>query len=717
MPRFVPVDDDPFAGGQNVTNLVTQTFGENAPTALAVMKAESSNNPSAVNSKNRNGTVDRGLFQINDVNVPKLIRAGIISNANDLLDPETNIRAAKFLHEEKGWQPWNSSKSRWEGQTNPAPAPQFIPVDNDPFQEQVTSAALQTTAPESAKPKPPSVLDNYPMSDMDKFRTGIGSGLVETWKGLQQLSYKLPPWLGGTAEKWFMSDNEIQQKQAQLARETDARRALMAPLKQDSPWIVGGGEVLGQAAPAAIIPGGVSGGLLARAATSGLAGAGLGAAQPTGVNDSTALNMALGGGMGAAAPVVLAPVSKLFNAIFKKVPPSVVEDQSKQFGIRTTLGETTGNPLIKKAETWLEELPIIGLKRFRQKQQQEAESAVKDFFTKYVVDPAQGTTAGMKAANDVQINAMYDAVKSQAANLPKVEAPSVKTATSELLDRFSEVFNSIQDNKIKRILNDIAGDVKDKTVNTGIVNSSGNPITRQVTPKFSFDDLWQLRKGIGKEIGDARTDTARGQLRKLYAAVSDDIDTSLAQGGSDALQAFKGANEAFKQYSVKFDVLRDAFDKAAGTTGAGEMFSPKRFSTILKNLANDPNYKKNVKWSPGEVEEMTGLANILQVTKRAGQFAENPPTGLRWGMPTILGSLGIGGAATGGVPGIVATGAGVVGTASVAKFLTTTTMGKNFARAASKIEPGDIRMKMIVDRIYRSMATTPYLATRAASGE
>lgn len=716
MARLIPVDDDPFGGvGDNVKE--------------AVKYVESRGNPNAVSSKGAVGTMQTmpgtlrdpgyGVIPARDNSPQEQERVGKDyldalyrkykdmdtalaaynhgpGNVDALIQSDPEGWRNRLPRETKGYIAQVNNTAQQAPQTQQA-GPKLVPVEDDPFQ------TVQPTAPAvPSQPKPaPTVLDAYPMSGMDKFLTGVGSGLTETWKGLEQLSYNVPWWLGGNASKLTMSDAEIQQKQNQLARETDERRAMMAPLKQDSPWTVGGGELLGQGVPAMLIPGGVSGGLLARMATGGLAGAGLGAAQPTGVNDSTALNAALGGVMGAAGPLALAPVSKMFNAVTGKVPPSIVEKQSKQFGIRTTLGETTGNPIVKKAETWLEELPVIGIKGFRKKQQQEAENATKDFFTKYVIDPTQETTAGMKAANDSHIDQMYGAVRSQAANLPKVEAPAVKQTSQELLDRFSGVFDSIQDNKVKKILTNISGGVADKN---------------GVAPKFSFDDLWELRKGIGQEIRDARTDTARGQFKRLYAAVSDDIDASLSQGGSQALQAFRGANDAFKQYGVKFDVLRDAFDKAQGTTGAGETFSPKRFSTILKNLANDPNYKKNVRWSPGEVEEMTGLANILQVTKRAGQFAENPPTGLRWGMPTTMGSLGIGGAATGGVPGVLATGAAVVSTAEIAKFLTTTTMGKNLARAASKIEPGDIRMKMIMDRIYKGAVTTPYLATRAGSG-
>lgn len=56
-------------GAQGVANVLRQAgFPESAvPTMMAIAMAESSWNPAAVNDKNRNGSIDRGLFQINSV--------------------------------------------------------------------------------------------------------------------------------------------------------------------------------------------------------------------------------------------------------------------------------------------------------------------------------------------------------------------------------------------------------------------------------------------------------------------------------------------------------------------------------------------------------------------------------------------------------------------------------------------------------------------------
>ena len=56
-------------GAQGVANVLRAAgFPESAiPTMMAIAKAESGWNPAAVNNKNRNGSIDQGLFQINSV--------------------------------------------------------------------------------------------------------------------------------------------------------------------------------------------------------------------------------------------------------------------------------------------------------------------------------------------------------------------------------------------------------------------------------------------------------------------------------------------------------------------------------------------------------------------------------------------------------------------------------------------------------------------------
>ena len=482
------------------------------------------------------------------------------------------------------------------------------------------------------------------------------------------------------------------------AEDIAEERRLFEPVRQSGGIPAKVSEMVGEVLPTIAIPGGVSGNILKRVGTATLAGGSIGAMLPIAPGESRAKNTLVGGVLGGGTTGALGVAGKILN-LFKKSPATL----GQAHGIRTTLGEDLDNNILKHAESQLEQIPIIGLQGFRKKQQAEAEQAAKNFFGQYVVNPTLETTAAMKSSNDAYINGLYDSVRHLGSTLPSIHPANVKQRTSELLQQYPSIFESIQDGQVKKILKNIAGDVKDTTVNTGVLNAQGQPINRTQQAMMNFDDMWMLRKGLGQEKRDAPTDTAKWVYQQLYDAVNEDMNTMFNVPGSIVGKEFKKANDAFIQYDIKFDVLRQAYDKAMGTTKAGEMFSPKKFSTELKNLANDPQYKKNIKWTPDEVQEMTGLANILQVVKRAGQFAENPPTGLRYGLLSALTGMGAAGGMVGGVEGGVGAVAGAGTIAGVITFLTTTQAGKKIARSASKIEPRSYQMKILMDQIYNQL--------------
>jgi soluble lytic murein transglycosylase-like protein len=81
----------------------------------SVMFRESRCIPNAVNSKDPNGG-SRGLMQINGFWTPWLIDAGIITEAENLLQADVNLRAALAIYNYGvdrhgyGWGPWSATK-------------------------------------------------------------------------------------------------------------------------------------------------------------------------------------------------------------------------------------------------------------------------------------------------------------------------------------------------------------------------------------------------------------------------------------------------------------------------------------------------------------------------------------------------------------------------------------------------------------------------------
>lgn len=532
------------------------------------------------------------------------------------------------------------------------------------------------------------------MSGTEKFLTGVGKGMTDIYTGGKQRLSQAGEYLG-------VSSPETTQR---ITQQVEQNRAAFRPLAEQS-TTAKVGEFVGQTAPTVVIPGGVAGGLLRRGATAAGAGALTGALQPTGEGESALNNAATGALMGGATSSTMSALGKGYNAIAGKT--TIPTDIGAKYKIPTTLGEVTDSPFIQQTESLLEKVPVIGIGAFRKKQNEAAETAAKGFLAKYVIDPNHPE---IMSANEEYVETLYKGIADKIGDTPQnINPKNVKSVANALLDRYPDIFKQFQDTKMERLLTDIVRGTKTNTVASKSSAFIGDELTMSVPARLTFDEAWTLRKGLGAMIGQARqriksgnaTKEQLGQLRTLFHAVDSDMETWGSKiSKPEVMQTFKAANEAYRNYVTKYDVIQRAYDKAAGTVGAGEMFSPKRFSTALKDIAyKDKTYKL---FSPREIDEMTGLANILQTVKRAGQYMENPPTGARWA-PAGIASMLVGGGYVAGIGATVKT-MGMAATATlITKGLTTTQAGKRLALAASKVEPNSKHMQMVMKSLYNMM--------------
>lgn len=81
--------------------MIRDTFPEDPNTAVAIADCESGLNPKAYNPRNKDGSVDRGLFQLNSVHDKRVESMGM-----DVWDVEDNVAFAKMLYDESGFTPW-----------------------------------------------------------------------------------------------------------------------------------------------------------------------------------------------------------------------------------------------------------------------------------------------------------------------------------------------------------------------------------------------------------------------------------------------------------------------------------------------------------------------------------------------------------------------------------------------------------------------------------
>lgn len=80
---------------------IRAAFPEDSEMALAIARCESNLKPTAHNTSNQNGSEDASIFQINSIHHPRMAELGL-----DPWDVEDNVKFARVLYEESGWQPW-----------------------------------------------------------------------------------------------------------------------------------------------------------------------------------------------------------------------------------------------------------------------------------------------------------------------------------------------------------------------------------------------------------------------------------------------------------------------------------------------------------------------------------------------------------------------------------------------------------------------------------
>jgi hypothetical protein len=229
---------------------------------------------------------------------------------------------------------------------------------------------------------------------------------------------------------------------------------------------------------------------------------------------------------------------------------------------------------------------------------------------------------------------------------------------------------------------------------------SFKPAPKPTNPQDILDKLRAASKLADQFYKDERvpfSDT--GIARAVKTDEPDQIVSKfIGAGKGDRAQKFYARLDAKGQAAVRYGIVASALDKA--TDASSGIFSPKRFVTALDKTdeAQGVFFRGKDKW------ELDGFANLMAHLTRAGQYAENPPTGQRL-IPYLLGgglASGVSGLVThAGVP----LGAGLAGNASaigmiaIARLLFTTPKGRDFLLSSSSLEPGTRAMNALVSQI------------------
>lgn len=140
--------------------------------------------------------------------------------------------------------------------------------------------------------------------------------------------------------------------------------------------------------------------------------------------------------------------------------------------------------------------------------------------------------------------------------------------------------------------------------------------------------------------------------------------------------------------AVRYGLAKEALDNASNPNGS---FSPAKFAKYLE----DHEAAVNTFFKGRDGQEIRGLQNLMRHVERAGQYAENPPTGQRV-IPFLLG-----GAAFLEPSAAVS----VAGTGLTIRALFQTKAGRDFLLRASSAKAGSAQMQAINQEIARYLAS------------
>lgn len=265
----------------------------------------------------------------------------------------------------------------------------------------------------------------------------------------------------------------------------------------------------------------------------------------------------------------------------------------------------------------------------------------------------------------------------------------------------------------------------------------------QQAPRGDFSFTRELREQLANEIstyysgGSAIGDKGVGALQAAKNALEADMASFAKQSGGNGYQAWKAADGFYKaniapfkvagfrdlaksaepekawrylvsqntlqsradrlynsldepgRAAVRYGLAKDAMDSARNPNGS---FSPARFAKYLEDHDN----AVQTFFKGTELREVEGFRNLMRHVERAGQFAENPPTGQR-----LIPYLALGGAAVSPEATAVAVGSGVT-----VRALFQTKVGRDLLLRMSRVDPGTAQAAVLTSRISRLLTAS-----------
>lgn len=182
------------------------------------------------------------------------------------------------------------------------------------------------------------------------------------------------------------------------------------------------------------------------------------------------------------------------------------------------------------------------------------------------------------------------------------------------------------------------------------------------------------------------------------------LDMLFSRKPSEVAQLYRNLTPAGRA-NARSAIIARAVEKAGGIDNV----SPDRFANQVRDLGKSI----NIFFSGDDLKRVEGLARVINLTKRAGEAAALPPSGVQ----NFYAMLGIGGAGYGGgIPGALATATGIATVGGAARLYESAAI-RNLLSKFPQLRPGSAEEAEALKRLMSTLAAQQQVETPAQPQE
>ncbi len=257
-------------------------------------------------------------------------------------------------------------------------------------QEQIAGdLGLKVRFVDSPKPKPRPKPQPAPKPEKPSFLADVGAGIDDIYSGIAQGAEYVADGIRGGVNK-VLGTNLDTNRYEKFTKYKADEKAQYEKARKESGAGMNVGRFVGQTLAtlpvaglsrvygAAKVLSGAGAKIIAQNAATGALVGGVGFAE----NAEQRKNNVIGGAIGGAVGGVVAKkigdgVTKAVNVKQNRLIPAAqeIDDLGKKFGVKTTVGDVSRNPIAQRAEVQMERVPLVGTSKFRQTQQAQVKDA------------------------------------------------------------------------------------------------------------------------------------------------------------------------------------------------------------------------------------------------------------------------------------------------------------------------------------------------------